>query len=1121
MSKRELESQREEDEVEDAEIGDDEQTNAQAVVLTDTNRKRQQQAAFSSWFTKQAKGIAHDGLTKVLKTEDEESLSIKAIMARQESEIIIASPRDYQMELFEKAKNENTIAVLDTGSGKTLIAVLLLRHIIDQELEHRVANRSKRVSFFLVDKVALVFQQYAVLKANLSQDIERVCGAMGTDLWTADVWRNLFDKNMVIVGTADVLLHCLNHAFITIEQINLLVFDEAHHAKKGHAYARIIKEHYLHASEHKRPRIFGMTASPVDIGTDDIVDLHEKAKELEVLLNARIVTNVNSSLLQQAVHRPKPVLFKYHSYPTPFITPFYRGLWNQYQHVKAFEQIFQKSKEASNQLGAWCSDAYWIFAFSDAQAKKMEMKVQQRSLGGKDLSPTQLLKLDQDIIKLREAQEVVKHHDFGIPAIDPATFSLSPKVIKLYEMLQQVFNDKDSTKSRCIVFVEKRYSAKLLKMVFDLIGGEHLRAGLLVGAGSGTVQGMKYSLKEQVVTLMKFRKGDINCLFATSVAEEGLDIQDCNIIIRFDPAKTMIQYVQSRGRGRSRDAKFWHLVNNSLEEHERLITLVRAEAAMRDFCQKLPADRRLLADEVEREHAAIKESAHRSYVETSTGAKLTYDFALVVLAHFVNCLPYEDGDDLSINYVVTSTAGRFVCEVILPSQSPIRSAVGKEATRKSIARRSAAFEACLALRRGKYLDAMLLPIYARQAPAMRNALLALSEKASNSYYMQAKPSLWAESRGTVPESLYVNIIHLSGAWDRPIQSLALLTRQRLPDIPVFPVYRIDGEAIAVTIKSHKAILQFATEQITMLTSFLLRIYKDVFNKTFEHNDAQMSYWVAPLVDGGDEPCNAMIDWAAVAKVHLNQSEKWSPKMSNDSLIDKFLVDPFDGGRRLFTKAIEKHMKATDPVPEGVAPGGKTDSIISYSVKLWKASRLKRTWDVNQPVVVADKIQHRLNILTVPNEAEQAAITHCYICPEPMEISQLSTRVAAMALLFPAILHRIEAYLIAIEHCEEVGLKITTPLALEAITKDSENSEDANAEKINFQHGMGPNYERLELIGDAFLKMATSLSIFVNHMSIDEFQMHVSRMLLLCNKNLFDHAREHGRFKYIRSQAFSR
>ena len=36
-------------------------------------------------------------------------------MEKQESQVIVNDPREYQMELFEKAKIQNTIAVLDTG----------------------------------------------------------------------------------------------------------------------------------------------------------------------------------------------------------------------------------------------------------------------------------------------------------------------------------------------------------------------------------------------------------------------------------------------------------------------------------------------------------------------------------------------------------------------------------------------------------------------------------------------------------------------------------------------------------------------------------------------------------------------------------------------------------------------------------------------------------------------------------------------------------------------------------------------------------------------------------------------------------------------------------------------
>ena len=159
-------------------------------------------------------------------------------MNKTESSVIINDPREYQLELFERAKKENTIAVLDTGSGKTLIAVLLLKHVLEQELESRAKGNPPRVAFFLVELVTLVYQQFAVLEHNLDQQIDRFSGDMNVDSWNKATWAEHFERNKAIVCTADVLLNCLSRGFIRIEQINLLIFDEAHHTKKNHAYAR-------------------------------------------------------------------------------------------------------------------------------------------------------------------------------------------------------------------------------------------------------------------------------------------------------------------------------------------------------------------------------------------------------------------------------------------------------------------------------------------------------------------------------------------------------------------------------------------------------------------------------------------------------------------------------------------------------------------------------------------------------------------------------------------------------------------------------------------------------------------------------------------------------------------
>jgi endoribonuclease Dicer len=127
----------------------------------------------------------------------------------------------------------------------------------------------------------------------------------------------------------------------------------------------------------------------------------------------------------------------------------------------------------------------------------------------------------------------------------------------------------------------------------------------------------------------------------------------------------------------------------------------------------------------------------------------------------------------------------------------------------------------------------------------------------------------------------------------------------------------------------------------------------------------------------------------------------------------------------------------------------------------------------------------------------------------------------MSYLFPAIIHRVESYLIALDACSLLHLNIRPDLALEAITKDSDNSDDHGNEQINFERGMGANYERLEFLGDCFLKMATSISLYGIHPDNDEYAYHVDRMMLICNKNLRNNAVKLKLYEYIRSCSFSR
>lgn len=157
----------------------------------------------------------------------------------------------------------------------------------------------------------------------------------------------------------------------------------------------------------------------------------------------------------------------------------------------------------------------------------------------------------------------MKNHDFKPPdyvSTKNTSSNLSSKVLVLVHLLRDRF--QRVTDHKCIVFVQQRYTARLLAQLFSYqhIKTPHLRVGTLMGSRTGDTGDLSVSFREQVLTMMKFRKGEINCIFATSVAEEGLDVPDCNLIIRFDLYATLIQYIQSRGRARHAKSNYIHML---------------------------------------------------------------------------------------------------------------------------------------------------------------------------------------------------------------------------------------------------------------------------------------------------------------------------------------------------------------------------------------------------------------------------------------------------------------------------------------------------------------------------------------------------------------------------------
>lgn len=351
------------------------------------------------------------------------------------------------------------------------------------------------------------------------------------------------------------------------------------------------------------------------------------------MLDCQIATAADLSLVRMSISRPEEKVAKYPRLQALYTTPLCAQLKKTFGDLQAVKRVATFAQEATSELGEWCADHVWELVLAEAEALKIERTTERLFLAEKDARPVEVL--NADLARIRQAQKFVSDWTFSEPA--SVGNGISPKVLLLKEYLDMVYEKPCDTK--CIVFVKTRYTARLLGELFETLKLPNLHHGVLIGTRYGDPGDVKVTFRQQILTLMKFRKGTINCLFATSIAEEGLDIPDCNLVVRFNLYDTLIQYIQSRGRARHANSKYIHMIEAGNKLHVQNIQDVRqAEFVMRQFCNALPADRLLQCNDYDLDVALAKESSMRKYTDPDTGATLTYNSSLVVLTHFVGCL---------------------------------------------------------------------------------------------------------------------------------------------------------------------------------------------------------------------------------------------------------------------------------------------------------------------------------------------------------------------------------------------------------------------------------------------------------------------------------------------------
>lgn len=251
-------------------------------------------------------------------------------------------------------------------------------------------------------------------------------------------------------------------------------------------------------------------------------------RDLEKLLHSQIATTSDLALLQGSISRPEEAVTAYPRLKPKFKTDLCQKLYKAYGGLDCFSKIFAFAELAASELGPWCADFLWKFALSETQARKLERRTERKLEAQPDIES--IARIEKEILYLQEAADIVRKYKIPPPSTDAS--HLSTKTLLLHAYLKEIYSVK--TTAKCIIFVSRRYTATVLAELLSRLEIEHLRIGILVGSFARPgVADTNFSFREQMVTLSKFRQGKLNCLIATSVAEEGLDIPDCSLVIRF------------------------------------------------------------------------------------------------------------------------------------------------------------------------------------------------------------------------------------------------------------------------------------------------------------------------------------------------------------------------------------------------------------------------------------------------------------------------------------------------------------------------------------------------------------------------------------------------------------
>jgi len=464
--------------------------------------------------------------------------------------------RGYQIAATQACIRCSTLLVMPTGFGKTAVQWNCIADALDSGVEKIVIT---------APTVGLVEQQRRMILERLRIDAECVRTYTGSDrpAKRGDIW----NEGTIIIATPQVIRNDVDSGLIHLNNVGLLIIDEAHHAKGNHATAQVADRYRSQASE---PWLVAATASPGST-QNAIRQLWDRlnvnrifvAKREDDLLKPYAVDMNIATIRVMLDAKTLALLEPLEAHQFEETDALKRqGFLAPTGHLTAglIEEAAQRASIAISRNDPRGYDA----ARRISDVRRMHMLLDLLKTQGLRSARSYLERADE---QLREGErstsrflkkQVVHNFRQTVQGMDEC----HPKPAYVRQLVQEHLEKHPN--ERILIFSEYRDTVDHL--VDDLNQVPNAVVDRFIGQSKrGKREGM--SQKQQLEQLERFRNGEMNVLVATSVGEEGLDVPSASMVLFYEPVSSAIRTIQRRGRtARERSGSVHVLVANDTRD---------------------------------------------------------------------------------------------------------------------------------------------------------------------------------------------------------------------------------------------------------------------------------------------------------------------------------------------------------------------------------------------------------------------------------------------------------------------------------------------------------------------------------------------------------------------------